>query len=530
MMHGIWLYFLTVATCNLALGGVVASVQDCPARPFPNTVVKNPVDLNATRGALKVALTLRSREMMELPLKVCYVYQSDSGPVEAPTLRVDPGDLLELALTDRMTYVRPHKPVPKASPSPHDPCAGGTLATTSTNIDFDGLNLPPDCRQGEVSKTTIENTDPAFEYQVKIPKDNPPGMYLYHPHRQGSTTLQVNGGASGVLIVGGMEKVKPEVAGLPERVLVIRQQFDEPDAWPPGEYRLSLNFQQASYPQLPSPVIRMRSGGREFWRVANATSQAFLGLQVLFGKTAQQVKLIAWDGVPVRKSVELKTIELPPGGRAEFTVAAPASGQAARLMQAEVETGRTGFENPSQELAKIVAMEGEQEPASMGGQAAPQTVPEPARGAGLALPALRPTVLRKLYFAEAPNGTNGPTRFFLTVEGQTPRVFNASAPPAVIAKAGGLEDWIIANHSGEVHAFHMSRIHFLLLEVNGRKLANPELRDTVTVPAWSGSGSFPTVKLRLDFRDPRTAGTSLAECHVLHHAEAGMMAHIQINP
>ncbi len=197
---------LALVTFSAGLSGAVGIAQDCPGRPYPNTVVRNPLDLTSSNGVLNLALTLRSREMMELPMKVCYAYQAASGTMEAPTLRLNPGDLLELALTNRMAYVRPHKPVPKPSPSPHDPCAGGTVATTSTNIDFDGLSIPPDCHQGEVSLTTIENTDPAFDYKIRIPADNPPGMYLYHADRLGSATLQVNGGASGALIVGGIEK------------------------------------------------------------------------------------------------------------------------------------------------------------------------------------------------------------------------------------------------------------------------------------------------------------------------------------
>jgi FtsP/CotA-like multicopper oxidase with cupredoxin domain len=136
---------------------------------------------------------------------------------------------------------------------------------------------------------------------------------------------------------------------------------------------------------------------------------------------------------------------------------------------------------------------------------------------------------RSFYFAEAANGTNGPTRFFLAVEGATPTVFDPAAPPAVTTKVGAVEDWTIANHAGEVHTFHIHQIHFLFLEVNGRKLPNPEWRDTVIVPAWDGVGPYPTVKLRLDFRDPNIAGVFPFHCHILDHEDAGMMATVQVN-
>ncbi len=532
MTHTIGRFLLAISTCSMCPGVAMAQTGVCPPRPSSNSVLKNPLDLTAVDGLLKVDLTLRSRQMLELPLKVCYVYEAGSVPVEAPTLRLNPGDQLQLNLMNRLTYVRPHTHPVTSSPAPHDPCAGGAMATTSTNMDFQGLDIAPDCHAGEVATTTIENSDSPFAYRFQIPGDHPPGMYWYHPHLRGSATLQLNGGASGVLIVGGMEKVKPEVAGLPERILVVRQTFeeDDPESWPPGEPQLSLNFQPAVYPHHPSPVIQMKPGTKEFWRVANATSQAFLALQIVFRKAPQTVKLVALDGVPLTGSPEMRTVELPPGGRAEFIVTGPAAGQAARLLESEFETGTTGLENPEQELARIVATASAPELPALGGKPSHPAETGRAGRASAALAETRPTAVRKLYFAEAANGTNGPTRFFLTVEGNTPKVFNPSAPPAVVTRVGAVEDWIIANHSGEVHAFHMHHIHFLFLQVNGRRLANPELRDTVTVPAWNGLGPYPTVRLRMDFRDPRTAGTSVFDCHILHHAEAGMMAKIQVNP
>ena len=49
-------------------------------------------------------------------------------------------------------------------------------------------------------------------------------MYWYHPHIHGFTKAQVLGGASGAIIVEGIERADKAVAGLPERVLIIRDQ------------------------------------------------------------------------------------------------------------------------------------------------------------------------------------------------------------------------------------------------------------------------------------------------------------------
>jgi len=317
------------------------------------------------------------------------------------------------------------------------------------------------------------------------------------------------------------------VGGLPERVFIIRQQFTNPNSWIAGPYQLTLNFQPAASP-MPSPVIQMQPGVSEFWRVANASSQAFLTLAVLFGETAQQVEIIALDGIPVTSRYYQTSVTLPPAGRAEFIVTGPAAGQAASFWQMGFDTGPIGNVNGAQELAVIQATSAAKEPTALPVAAPKALPPGPQRFAGLI--ALPPTAKRQIYFAEATNGSNGPTEFFITVEGQTPTLFSMSEPPAITTTVGAVEDWTIENRTGETHAFHIHQIHFLFMAQNGIAQANPQLQDTVVVPAWSGTGAYPSVTLRMDFRDPEIAGTFVFHCHVLDHEDAGMMAKIQVNP
>ncbi|WP_420360335.1 multicopper oxidase domain-containing protein, partial [Agrobacterium vitis] len=42
-----------------------------------------------------------------------------------------------------------------------------------------------------------------FEYEYNIPVDHPAGTFWYHPHRHGSTALQVGSGMAGALIIPG---------------------------------------------------------------------------------------------------------------------------------------------------------------------------------------------------------------------------------------------------------------------------------------------------------------------------------------
>jgi FtsP/CotA-like multicopper oxidase with cupredoxin domain len=143
--------------------------------------------------------------------------------------------------------------------------------------------------------------------------------------------------------------------------------------------------------------------------------------------------------------------------------------------------------------------------------------------------------IRKLYFSEKllePNNPNSATEFYLTVDGQTPVQFDPkSGIPNIIAKQGTVEDWIIENRSSELHAFHIHQMHFLLLAYLDKPVDEPFLRDTVNVPYYNGRAlEYPSVRLRMDFRDPNTVGDFVYHCHLLEHEDGGMMGLIRVEP
>ena len=528
-----WKWGLAAQFVGLALATAMAQLPNCPLRPDPGSVVLDPQSLSSQSGSLELSLVMQNGVDAAGYGHYCYNYSTSNGIVEAPTLRLNPGDTLTLNLTNKLTATLPAgaqrvpsmKDMDMSAPIPANPCQGGPVTLNTTNVHFHGLNVPPVCHQDEVVNTLIQPGTPSFQYKVQIPPDEPPGLYWYHPHPHGFSTLQVNGGATGAIIINGIEKIKPQVAGLTERVLIIRQQFLNPLAWVPGAYQLTLNFQPALAPLSHSPIIQMKPGERQFWRVANSTSQAFLALQLLFAGKAQNLELISLDGVPVAGDPIKTTIDLPPAGRAEFIVTGPPAGSKGVFITAGFDTGPVGNPNNAQVLADIVATTA----AIQGSPTVTPSAPVPVvtqRFSGLA--AIKPTSQRKLYFAEAPLGTNPPVNFFLVVDGQQPRLFHANDAPAIVTNVGAVEDWTIENRTSEEHAFHMHQIHFLVTAIDGIPVTNPDLQDTVNVPFWSGSGPFHKVTVRMDFRDPNIAGTFVFHCHVLFHEDGGMMGKILV--
>jgi FtsP/CotA-like multicopper oxidase with cupredoxin domain len=529
---------------GLSVATAAGQVGNCPSRPNPGTPIANPLDLYSQNGALNVALALNNGVDSAGYTHDCYNYSTGNGTVEAPTLRVNPGDSLTLTLTNQLNLPPSsanamkhsmHMGPMKMAKSPADvSCNGGTVTQNSTNLHFHGLNIPPVCHQDDVINTLIQPTDPPFQYQIQIPANEPPGLYWYHPHPHGFTTNQVNGGASGAIIVSGIENIKPQVAGLTEQVLLVRQQFLNPGSWLPGPYELTLNFETVVTPPLNTlPTVVADPGEQQFWRVLNASTQAFLSLQVWSNGTAQNLELISIDAVPVTGNPTVTTINIPPAGRAEFIMTGPPADTNAGFVNVGFNTGPVGNANPAEVLASIITSSDAKKrnyhiPARHRMPVTAKAAVSRQRFAGLA--DVKPTATRHLYFSEAAEGTNGPTNYFLTVEGQQPMVFNPALPPAIVTNVGAVEDWTIENHSSEEHAFHMHQIHFLVTAINGKRLDTPVMQDTVLIPYWDGKKPYPSVTVRMDFRDPEIAGTFVYHCHVLDHEDGGMMAEIQVNP
>jgi FtsP/CotA-like multicopper oxidase with cupredoxin domain len=551
-------------------GAQAPAADPCP-RPPPGSAVAEPEDLRSRNGVLRLDLTLRNFNEADGTTRYCYQLPDGS---QSPTLRLYPGDELILSLHNALLDLSPaaaYQAAPRtdrrraAPPAAADPCRSGAMTPTSTNLHFHGLTVPPVCHQDEVVMTSIQPQDGPFEYHFRIPAEEPPGLYWYHPHIHGFSSVQVQGGASGALIVEGLERANPAVLGLPERVLVIRDQaLLHPDA-PPSKSEpvvpkmlidrdgdaanngtgfgkpakdLSINFVPVPYPDYPPASIRMRPGERQLWRVLNASGVTYLNLALLFERAPQALGIVALDGVPInRAGAGAPTVTwsdhlgIPPGGRAEFIVSAPPAGVPGLLVTRTIDTGQGGENDPNRVLATVTATPDAPEPSSVL-PASAQLLPPPK------LPwlgSVAPVRARRLYFSERlsdPTNPNSATEFYITVDGERPVAFDpAAGVPNIVVRQGDVEDWIVENRSTELHAFHIHQLHFLLLDWSGVPVNEPFLRDTVNVPYFNGRTlQYPSVRLRMDFRDPDIVGTFPYHCHLLEHEDGGMMGLLKVEP
>jgi len=573
--------------------------------------VTEPRDLRSRDGILTVDLSIHDEREPDGSVRYCYLLADGT---QSPTLRLHPGDILVLRLKDdlsepgspamstavpspgmrmglsspEMPSTRPRSmrtpmpgsmqmPMPMATRTPlsatsalsaaasSDPCTRGEMSPTATNLHFHGLSIAAVCHEDDVLTTSIRPSDPPFLYRFRIPRDEPPGLYWYHPHIHGFSSREVLGGASGALIVEGIERANPAVAGLPERVIVIRDQdLLNPHAPPsksepvvpkrlmdrdgdsanngtgfgPPAKDLSVNFVPVPYPDYPPARLPMRPRERQLWRVLNASAVTYLNLALLMDRAPQRLGVVAIDGVPLTVSggrapsvAWVDHVGIPPGARAEFIVTGPPAGGHALLVTRAVDTGAGGENDPNRRLALITADRAAPEPRSR----LPAAHDPPWVPARPWLGDVPPVRVRKLYFSEKLENPRDPasaTTFYLTVDGEKPASFDPhSTAPNIVVRQGEVEDWIIENRSAELHAFHIHQIHFALIDWLGVPVHEPFLRDTINVPYYDGRMlQYPSVRLRMDFRGPRAVGTYVYHCHLLEHEDGGMMGVLRVLP
>jgi len=521
-------------------------------RPASGAELSASAELHGGNGELHADLTIRSATDGQGHLRYCYF---DAEGHQAPTLRVRPGDTV---------YLKLHNGIPAAAAAAglvslrHEPCASMGMSAADTNLHFHGLMLPPLCHQDETLRTLVHPGDPPFEYRFHIAPEQPPGLYWYHPHVHGFSEEHLLGGASGAIVVEGIERLVPEVAQLPERVLIVRDEWmpagppEGPGSPPRPSKQLSVNYVPVRYPAYVPGRIEMRRGAREFWRVLNASADTYLFLYVEFAGKRQLLGLVARDGVPLilgntpatKRVRETTTVFMPPGARAEFIVTAPDATTTGRLVTGYVNRGadddspvsRPGApatqlpdRDPTRPLVAITVCAG----AACAGTAsvAPQRVATPAIHAPrLPLASLPVNRSRVLYFSEAA-AADGGTDFFVTEDGHAPQVFDPNRQQAdITVRQGDVEEWTIENRSREVHTFHVHQLHFLVVARSLQRVTEPDLLDTVDVPAWRGFGPYPSMTLRMDFRNPSIVGTFPFHCHIAQHLDGGMMGTVRVMP
>lgn len=510
-------------------------------RPPESSEIQNPPALYSRSGVLSVALSFQTTTDPQGRTLFCFL---TADGLQNPALHVLPGDTLVVTVTN-------NTPQGDFMMTLDAPCNDAQMYMSSTNIHYHGTNVSPACGSDEVIQTVV-NSGEAYQYTLDFPADEPSGLYWYHPHVHGVSDPMVMGGATGALVVDGIENFQPGVLDMTWQTIVIRDQrqfANLPEG--PGNCGFGVPFRDVTVNDVPvnshrtslhSPVVIFKPAmltvppnAPQFWRVANTSADTILDLRVVYDQVPQTLYLVAIDGVPVNSQdgtgpssfVPVTNFRLPPASRVEFVVdMPPADVGLAMLLTNNIDTGPDGDCDPTRPLI-VLNPSGDAKPRGPDTQAI-RALPagNGRRFAGLKEAPV--TAQRTVFFAE----NNAAEQFFMTVQGQPNKLFDPNQPPGIVTTQGAVEQWTVQNQTLENHEFHIHQIHFLVQSQNFSPQApgiTGQYLDMIEVPAWSGSGPYPSVTLLMDFRGA-VVGDFVFHCHILNHEDNGMMNIIRVLP
>lgn len=400
-----------------------------------------------------------------------------NGESPGPTLRVRPGDVLTLRLTNRLG--------------------------TPTNLHTHGLRVSPNGN----SDNPFVRIEPgaSFEYRMELPADHPTGTFWYHPHHHGTAADQQFGGLFGaLLVVPRHAPAEPDPADddcvlLVSDITLLRDgsaASADPTARALGREGDLLLVNGQYRPTLPAAA-----GSTIRWRIINACTSRVLALRL----DGHRVSQIALDGSALPEPVEREAVLLAPGNRMDLRVRPDRAGTF-DLVAGRYDRGGIGTHGTARSPVVLASL----------------VVTGPANQRPPVRAVERPGPVAAL---PQSSGRHRNIAFTMRMDGRQMtfdldrRAFDHRRDDQIVP-LGSVESWMLINEGPMDHPFHLHTWPFYVISSSDGSPPAGVLQDVVLVPArgW-------TLLLV-----PFTAhpGRAVYHCHIVDHSDAGMMATINV--
>jgi FtsP/CotA-like multicopper oxidase with cupredoxin domain len=434
------------------------------------------VDRNADPDIVEVELVAEEATHEYLPGKLADVWAFRDG-ARAGSKATIPGPLLEAKLGDRV-IVHFRNDLPE-----------------ETTVHWHGLRVPNAADGTPLAQMTVPPGG-TYDYEFTLIDS---GYYWYHPHMHGD--MQVEAGLYAPIIVH--DDLAIDVAA--DRAFVIDDvKLESTGKLSHRTDNLDLMLGRQGNVVLVNgqqrPSMSVAAGTRERWRFANAANGRYFNLEL----PGHVFTVIGWDGGPIATPYETPTLLIAPGERYEVLVDVKAvEGDLLALRTIHYDRGHNIPDPGPIEILSIDVGARGQVPA-----------PLPTSWGNIELITFDPATPRRRFVLREDD----------TVPSQPVFTINDEAFPNVTPVRGAIgqvEIWEVENLAEMDHPFHLHGMSFQTLDETGVAAEPVGWKDTVNVPQEA------TVRFAVRFGAP---GRWMYHCHILEHAELGMMGELEVAP
>lgn len=439
--------------------------------PFDSQLAE---DLDPSDSVVEVSLEAKPSEVELAPGRVVRMW-AYNGVLPGPRIEARVGDTVRIRFKNSL-------------PEP-------------TTIHWHGLRVPAAMDGTAVAQSPVPPGG-EFTYEFIVPDA---GTFWYHPHVRSDE--QVERGLYGAFVVRGDN----EPTTTTDRTVVLDDLLVNPSTWELEPFDVMQEAMVGREGNLllangrARPIASVQPGGLHRFRFINSANARYFRLALPGHKLVQ----IGSDGGLLTIPRELDEMLLVPGQRADLVVAA--SGEPAESFDWVTRSYDRGHGMGTEPTANVFQMPNSDE--------AVASVPEvPASLASIAeLPA--PSLSRELRLEESMGSIE------MTMAGMAPSFsINGETYPDVtplVGELGSVEEWSIVNTTEMDHPFHLHGFRFQIVSEAGVATEPLAWRDTINIPAKT------TVRIRVPLEDH--PGTWVYHCHILEHAERGMMGELQVS-
>lgn len=432
-------------------------------------------DKNPDPKIVEVELTARVADVEVAPGQKVHAWTYD-GSIPGPLIRARVGDRVIVHFTNHLPE--------------------------STTIHWHGIRVPIEMDGvPDISQPPMKPGD-VFTYDFVV---RDAGLFWYHPHVM--SAAQVGFGLYGALLV---EDPADGVNVADELTLVLSDiGFDEsgvldsPDTGGPAGMVFGREGAYILANGRIMPTVRARSGAPQRWRIVNTAKSRFFLLDL----KGQPFYVVGTDGGLQEKPTTVEKLLLTPGERADVIVAPKRPKNGALTLRAGLYNrgyGSVEYRN----IEDVLTIAFSDEP----------TLPTPTMPAvhrDIAVPDMADATKVDVLLTLPPADSAGKSEF------QVNGVPFWKAKP-FLASLGEKQIWTVKNESKFAHPFHLHGFFFLPLDETLQPIRPMAWKDTLNVP-MNG-----TIRFFVVF-DERP-GMWMFHCHILDHAEGGLMGHVQVGP